>query len=231
MSQAKVLSLRVSSLLALILIPLFATVPAFGQVLTERFEIPYRFVVGTRSLPAGGYTFSVDKSGLLFVKSDKGEEVHGNIITRIVGPAQLLRHGSLIFYTSEAGRVLSEVWLPGVDGLLLKSVPNDHVRDTLLASDLSPTHAVSGKKAYSLTCGNCHGQDGKGDVSADKFFNTTIPRLSSAEVQAKSDAELKEIIRKGTSTMPPVEVDESGFRHNLPSQDVDAVIAYVRTLK
>jgi hypothetical protein len=31
--------------------------------------------------------------------------------------------------------------------------------------------------------------------------------------------------------MPPVEIDESGFRHRLPPQDVDAVIAYVRTLK
>jgi hypothetical protein len=50
-------------------------------------------------------------------------------------------------------------------------------------------------------------------------------------VQSKSDAELKEIINKGGSAMPPVEIDESGFRHRLPPQDVDAVIAFVRTLK
>jgi len=55
--------------------------------------------------------------------------------------------------------------------------------------------------------------------------------LTSPEVQGKSDAELKEIISKGTQTMPPVEVEESGFRHRLPPQDVDAVVAYLRTLK
>ena len=58
----------------------------------------------------------------------------------------------------------------------------------------------------------------KGDKNADKFFNVTIPRLNSAEVQSKSDAELKEIIIKGTRAMDPVEIDESGFRHRLPPQ-------------
>jgi len=82
-----------------------------------------------------------------------------------------------------------------------------------------------------LRCGKCHGQDANGNEQADKYFNTTIPRLSSAEVQGKSDAELKEIITKGTREMPPVEIDESGFRHRLPPESVDAVIVYVRTLK
>jgi hypothetical protein len=70
-----------------------------------------------------------------------------------------------------------------------------------------------------------------GDERADKFFNLPIPRLSSAPVQAKSDAELRELITKGSSQVPPVEIDEAGFRHHLPPQDVDAVISYVRTLK
>jgi hypothetical protein len=42
---------------------------------------------------------------------------------------------------------------------------------------------------------------------------------------------LREQISQGSRLMPPVEIDESGFRHRLPPQDVDAVIAYVRTLK
>jgi len=90
---------------------------------------------------------------------------------------------------------------------------------------------ISGKTAFDLTCSRCHGPAGMGDKRADKFFNTTIPRLGSAAVQSKSDAELKEIITKGSRAMDPVEVDESGFRHRLPPQSVDAVIAFVRTLK
>ncbi len=70
-----------------------------------------------------------------------------------------------------------------------------------------------------------------GDKSADKFLNTTIPGLRSAEVQEKSDAELREIVTQSGRTMAPVEIDEVGFRHRLPPESVDAVIAYVRTLK
>ena len=122
--------------------------------------------------------------------------------------------------------------MAGADGILLHSTPKSHSHEVILLSEgLDQNRSVSGKAAYNQTCIRCHGPDGKGDKNADKFFNTTIPRLSSAEVQSKSDAELREIITKGSSAMPPVEVDESGFRHRLPPQDVDAVIAFVRTLK
>ena len=60
--------------------------------------------------------------------------------------------------------------------------------------------------------------------------SNTTSRIS-ASVQGKSDVELRDIITKGSSAMPPVEVDESGFRHRLPAGSVDAVIAFMRTLK
>jgi hypothetical protein len=50
-------------------------------------------------------------------------------------------------------------------------------------------------------------------------------------VQGKSDADLKEVITKGSRKMDPVEIDESGFRHRLPPQSGDAVVAYLRTFK
>ncbi|MDR3674619.1 MAG: cytochrome c, partial [Acidobacteriota bacterium] len=110
--------------------------------------------------------------------------------------------------------------------------PKSHPHEVILLSDgMDQNRSVSGKVAYEQTCMRCHGATGKGDKNADKFFNVTIPRLSSAEVQSKSDDELKEIITKGSRAMAPVEIDESGFRHRLPPQDVDAVIAFVRTLK
>ena len=73
----------------------------------------------------------------------------------------------------------------------------------------------SGKTTYNLTCARCHGSDGGGNTQADQFFHTNIPRLNSAAVQSKSDAELKETIAKGIRAMPPVEIEESGFRHHL----------------
>jgi len=218
-------------LMAFTIVTFFAVGPAFGQTgPVMRAEIPYEFTVASKVLPAGTYTFSVDNLGLR-VDSATGGGVHAHIITRLSGPTESFRDGSLIFDKTGGARILSEVWIPGTDGLLLQNVPKDHSRDIVIASFLNRTRKLSGRAAYNLTCARCHGPDGKGDERADKFFNITIPRLSSAEVQGKSDAELREIITKGSSVMPPVEIDESGFRHRLPPQDVDAVIAYVRTLK
>jgi cytochrome c553 len=218
-------------LMAFILVTFFAVGPAFGQTGEGvRATIPSEFTFASKVLPAGTYTFSVTNLGFQ-VESATGEVFRAPIITRLSGPNEFLRDGSLVFDKTDGRHILSEVWLPGTDGILLHSNPKNHTRDVLLITGLNQTRKASGRAAYNLTCGRCHGPDGKGDGRADKFFEVTIPRLSSAEVQGKSDAELREIITKGSSVMPPVEIDESGFRHRLPPQDVDAVIAYVRTLK
>jgi len=217
--------------MAFTLVTLFALGLAFGQQdQGMRFDVPYEFALGSQALPAGTYSFYVDRDMLLVKSSTKGP-LRNPIIYRMYGPAALLDDGSLVFDKTDGKRVLSEVWIPGTGGILVHSIPAGHSSDVLLGTSLNQTRPSSGKVAYNLTCGRCHGADGNGDVKADKFFKTTIPRLTSAAVQGKSDAELKEIITHGTSAMPPVEIDESGYRHRLPSQDVDAVIAYVRTLK
>jgi mono/diheme cytochrome c family protein len=231
MQQMKTWGAMASGLMAFSLVIFFAFRPAFGQTgEVMQVEIPYEFTFASKVLPAGTYTFSVNNFQLTARSATSGVS-RAPIITRLGGPTELLRGGSLVFDKTGGGHILSEVWMPGADGILVHSNPKNHSPDILLASNLNPTRKVSGKTAYNLTCARCHGADGNGDERADKFFNITIPRLSSAEVQGKTDAELREIITKGTSQMPPVEIDESGFRHRLPPQDVDAVIAYLRTLK
>jgi mono/diheme cytochrome c family protein len=231
MQQMKIRGVMVTRLMAFILVTFFALGAAYGQMQSAmQIQVPYKFTVGSKVLPAGTYSFSV-KNNRLEVQSATGGTVLGIIITQISGPGEFLQGGSLVFDTTGGGHILSEVWIPGGDGQLLHITPKGHSRDVLLASYLNQSGTSTGKAAYNQTCGKCHGADGKGDADADKYFNTTIPRLSSADVQSKSDAELKQIITQGSSAMPPVEVDEAGFRHRLPPQDVDAVIAYVRTLK
>ena len=231
MQQMKAGGAMARGLVAFLLVTFFVVGLTFGQTgQVLRADIPYEFTVGSKVLSAGTYTFSVDNFGLR-VESATGGAYLAIIKARLGGPTELFRDGSLVFDTTGGGHILSEVWIPGTDGILLHSNPKNYSREVLLASNLNETRNVSGKAAYNLTCGRCHGPDGKGNESADKFFNVTIPRLSSAEVQGKSDAELKEIITQGSRVMPPVEIDESGFRHRLPPQDVAAVIAYVRTLK
>lgn len=223
---------RTAMLTGLVVITFFGAGTAFGQdVQAVRAQIPYEFTFASSVLPAGTYTLTVTRYGLQ-AQSASGEVYRSNIISRLAGPNPLLQSGSLVFDKSGNVRILSEVWMAGEDGILLHSTPKNHSHDVVLLSEgFDEKGSPSGKTAYSRTCARCHGVNGKGEKSADKFFNTAIPRLNSAEVQGKTDAQLREIITQGSKAMPPVETDESGFRHRLPPQDVDAVIAYVRTLK
>jgi mono/diheme cytochrome c family protein len=90
----------------------------------------------------------------------------------------------------------------------------------------------SGKAIFEKTCAQCHGPEGKGKPSADKFYQIAIPRLYSAYVQRKSDDELREVITKGRRKMEPVRMGRPVAQHkiNLEAADVTAVIGYVRTL-
>jgi mono/diheme cytochrome c family protein len=92
---------------------------------------------------------------------------------------------------------------------------------------------LPGKAIFQRTCKNCHGPEGKGNPTVDSFWKLKIPRLNSKYVQQKSDAELKKIITGGIRKMEPVRLDAPTAPHRpkLNPEQVDDVIAYVRTLK
>lgn len=218
-------------LLACLVTAAVGAAPVQGQM-HHVVDIPYSFTVPASKslLPAGSYSIT-QNSDFLVLESNKGQRASQTIITRLTGPNSFLQAGALVFDSSNGRKVLSEVWLPGKDGFLVHSVPKGHIRDVVSFSDLSQNGHASGKDAFDLTCARCHGDGGKGNPAADHFFGLTIPRLNTPLVQNKSDAELRQIITSGTQVMPPVEVEEAGFRHRLPPQDIDAVVAYLRTLK
>jgi mono/diheme cytochrome c family protein len=226
-----------TGLLGFVLVTSWMVAPAFAQTgQVERVSIPYGFTCASKVLPPGTYTFSITPWGVQ-VQPAQGDAITVRILSRLGGPTEFLRNGALVFETTDGSRILSEVWMPGTagspaEGILVYGNPKKQNREIFLfTTGLNPNAKVPGRLAYDMTCSKCHGANGGGDKGADKFFNMTIPRLNSDMVQSKSDAELREIIMKGTSTMPPVEVDEAGFRHRLPPQDVDDVIAYLRKLK
>jgi cytochrome c5 len=232
MQQVKSQSVVARSFMAFILVTFFAAAAAFGQPESAmRFQIPYGFNVGSKAMPAGTYIFKLEESMLKVQSGTATAMAVTNIITRLNGPAELIRDGCLVFEKSDAGLTLSEVWIPGKEGVFVHAVAKGHSRVVLAGTTLNPDRSYPGKAAYNLTCAKCHGDRGEGVPAAEKFFKISIPRLNSADVQGKTDAELKDLITQGSQAMPPVEVDEEGFRHRLPQQDVDAVIAYVRTLK
>src|SRR5579862_6361441 len=159
--------------MAVVLALFCAAGAAFGQgVQAVRAQIPYQFTFGSKVLPAGSYTLTVTKFGLQ-AESSSGEMYRATIITRLGGPSALLSGGSLVFDKSGAVRILSEVWMAGADGILLHSTPKNHAHEVVLLSEgLDEKGSLSGRAAYNQTCIRCHGSEGKGDKSADKFFNT-----------------------------------------------------------
>ena len=83
--------------------------------------------------------------------------------------------------------------------------------------------AAAGKAVYDKACRSCHGADGTANPAIVKMTKVEIKNLGAADVQARSDDDLKKVIVDGQGKMKPVKT--------VAGKDIDNVIAYVRTLK
>ena len=93
----------------------------------------------------------------------------------------------------------------------------------LLGSAVGAWAASAGQEVYDKSCKSCHGAQGQGNPAIAKVMKVTLRPLGSKEVQAKSDADLKNTVSKGLGKMKPMAA--------LSAKQVDDVVAFVRTLK
>jgi mono/diheme cytochrome c family protein len=93
----------------------------------------------------------------------------------------------------------------------------------LTAAAASAADAKAGQTTFGTSCKACHGADGTPNAAVAKAMKIEIKDLKSAEVQGKSDDDIKKIITSGTGKMQPVKA--------VSGADADNVIAYVRSLK
>jgi mono/diheme cytochrome c family protein len=98
-----------------------------------------------------------------------------------------------------------------------------------------------------LTCGNCHSPKGPtGDIMEKAFsgglswdeppFKITAPNITPDKetgIGNYTDSELKEVMRKGIkhNGIPVAMIMPSGFYEIMTDRDLDAVIAYLHTVK
>lgn len=81
---------------------------------------------------------------------------------------------------------------------------------------------AKGKALYASKCATCHAAGGEGKPAIGKMMKVELRHLGAKEVQAKSDAQLGEVVTKGTGKMKPV----SGLKES----DVADLVAFLRTL-
>jgi len=86
----------------------------------------------------------------------------------------------------------------------------------------SPARAEeSGEGLFKGKCAMCHGPDGTGKTIMGEKLK--IPDLHSADVQKKSDGDLKAIIAKGKDKMP-------AYDGKLSKEQIDGVVSFIRDL-
>ena len=90
-----------------------------------------------------------------------------------------------------------------------------------LAMPIASIAADGGADLYKSKCAMCHGPDGAGKTLMGEKLK--IPALQSAEVQKKTDADLKALIAKGKDKMPAYEA-------KLSKEQIDKLVVYIRDL-
>jgi mono/diheme cytochrome c family protein len=83
--------------------------------------------------------------------------------------------------------------------------------------------AKAGQAVYDKSCKSCHGADGTANPAIAKMMKVDMHDLKSADVQSKSDADLKKVITDGQGKMKPIA--------SVTGASTDDVVAYLRTLK
>jgi mono/diheme cytochrome c family protein len=91
----------------------------------------------------------------------------------------------------------------------------------MLGLPIASIASDEGADLFKSKCAMCHGPDGSGKTLMGEKLK--IPDLRSAEVQKKTDADMKAIIAKGKDKMPAYET-------KLSKEQIDKLVGYIRDL-
>ena len=114
---------------------------------------------------------------------------------------------------------------------------------TALATLLAPANALAGdaeagKTTYTTNCVSCHGETGKGDGPVGQVLQPPPRDFAAGDFQLDgdgdgtpgTDADLKAVIAKGAGAFGGNQM-MAAWSGLLSDEDIDNVVAYIRTLK
>jgi hypothetical protein len=117
------------TLMAMSLFALLAVTLAYGQLPAQRSKVPFKFNAGEKTLPAGEYQFIRESQSMSWVTirgTHNTEVVRVKIITLLAREGRSDDYVRIVFDKVGQDYFLSEVWLPGSDGLLVGSTKGEH---------------------------------------------------------------------------------------------------------
>ncbi len=112
------------------LLTILAVAGSFGAIAQTspivRADIPFSFVAGAKTLPAGEYSFQASNEDrqVLVRNAKSGDTIFVPVLTRL-GPRSG-NEAETVFDVSENQHYLAELHLPGVDRFAFKAAPGKH---------------------------------------------------------------------------------------------------------
>lgn len=115
-----------------LLVLTFGVVAGYAQRPRASVQVPFSFTAGGSEMPAGSYRISTDPNNptILRVRNEAGDKTAlCTVITRL--SASESAKAQVVFDKVGEKRVLSEVYLPGVDGFQLAGTKGEHTHEKL----------------------------------------------------------------------------------------------------
>jgi hypothetical protein len=88
-------------------------IPAYGQTGGVKVQIPFNFVLGDKTYPAGAYAFSAAKNTVI-VQNSEGTRLAMSMANHVTGRSAG-NNGQVIFECYLDQCFLSQIWTPGQD--------------------------------------------------------------------------------------------------------------------
>jgi len=119
------------------LLTILAVAGSFGVIaqvgLTVRVDAPFSFVAGTKTLPAGEYSFqpSANEREMIVRNAKGGEAVFVPVLTRLGQRAG--NEAEVVFDVVGNEHYLAELHVPAIDGFAFKAAPSKHTHVSVKA--------------------------------------------------------------------------------------------------
>jgi hypothetical protein len=118
----------------LVLTVLFAAVTLYAQVaVAQGVNVPFQFSLAEKAFPASTYYFRCQNANDFVEVLGKGKNLltRVRVITRLAPSPGAKSDGTvrLVFDRVGEDHFLSEIWIPGMDGLLLRATSERHSHD------------------------------------------------------------------------------------------------------